>query len=162
MGVKADRGADDDGIQTVIPYFYGGDSHVVLIELWVDPAKASPETAVAEISLKYKDMVNLSNATARTAVFLGRRARALTRAHRQVKQNLAGFAFADALNTAAAQMAGGNRSGMVQTLRNHANTTRDQQVARAFARLQHSDPHAVAQALRLASQRRKGVSAEAR
>lgn len=28
MGLKADRGADDDGIQTVIPYFYGGDSQV--------------------------------------------------------------------------------------------------------------------------------------
>lgn len=160
MGLKADRGADDDGIQTVIPYFYGGDSHVVLIELWVDPAKASPETAVAEITLKYKDMVNLSNATARAAVFMDRRPKALTQAQRQVKQNLAGFAFADALAQAAQQMARGDADGMITTLRNHANTARDRQVVRAFERLAHSDRHAVAQALRLASQRRKGVSVE--
>ena len=65
LGVTADRGEDDDGVQTVIPYFYGGDAHVVLIELWVD--KPGP---VADVTLRYKDMVALDNATARASVQL--------------------------------------------------------------------------------------------
>ncbi len=96
LGVKADRGDDDDGLQTVIPYYYGGDSHVVLIELWVD--EPGP---VAEVSLKYKDMVKLGNATAGVGVSLGRTPRDATPDQRLVQLNLQGFAVADALLEAA-------------------------------------------------------------
>ncbi|MGK0357930.1 MAG: hypothetical protein ACI9U2_000213 [Bradymonadia bacterium] len=159
MGVKANRGDDDDGIQTVIPYFYGGDSHVILIELWVDPSKGSFDAAVAEITLKYKDMVNLDNATARAAVFLNRRPTPDTRAQRLVKANLDGFAFADALDRAAQQASQGQWPAVKQTLRNHAHTARDRQVVDAFeALIGQRSPAQLQQALTLASQQRKGTS----
>lgn len=159
MGLKADRGEDDDGIQTVIPYFYGGDSHVILVELWVDPGKASLESAVAEITLKYKDMVNLSNATARAAVFLDRRPKPDARAQRLVKQNVDGFAFAEALDRAAQQAGQGRWPAVKQTLRNHAHTARDRKVVAAFeALIGERSPAQMQQALALASQQRKGTS----
>ena len=65
LGVGADRGADDDGLQTVIPYFYGGDRHAILIELQVDKPGH-----VADVEVRYKDLVNLDNATARASVAL--------------------------------------------------------------------------------------------
>jgi hypothetical protein len=33
LGIQADRGEDEEGIQIVIPSFYAGDSHVVLLDL---------------------------------------------------------------------------------------------------------------------------------
>ena len=96
LGVKADRGEDDDGIQTVIPYFYGGDAHVVLIELEVK--KPGP---VADVTLRYKDMVALENATARAGVALGARPRNRTPTQLAVVANVRGFAFAEQLATGA-------------------------------------------------------------
>ncbi len=92
FGVTADRGDDDDGIQTVIPYFYGGDDHVVLIELWVE--KPGP---VADVTLKYKDMVALGNATARASVSLAATPRPETVEQRMVLRNVASFRLAEAL-----------------------------------------------------------------
>jgi outer membrane biosynthesis protein TonB len=97
LGVTADRGDDDDGIQTVIPYFYGDDAHVILVELWV--AKPGP---VAEVTLKFKDMVKLENATSRTSTWLANTQRAVTPAIRLVRRNLQGFRIAEALEQAAA------------------------------------------------------------
>ena len=36
LGIEADRGEDEDGIQIVIPNFYAGDSHVILLDLVAD------------------------------------------------------------------------------------------------------------------------------
>ncbi len=66
LGIKADRGDDDDGIQTVIPVFYGGDTHVVMLELVAD--RPGP---VADVTLRYKDLVNMDNATTRGAIAIG-------------------------------------------------------------------------------------------
>lgn len=96
LGVAADRGEDDDGIQTVIPYFYGGDAHVVLVELWV--TRPGP---VAEVTLKYKDMVNLGNATARASARLQAAPRRETPGQRSVARNLVGARLAERLAQAA-------------------------------------------------------------
>jgi hypothetical protein len=65
LGIKSDRGEDDEGVQVVIPAFYGGDRHFITFELWVEgPGE------VAEVTLKYKDMVRSLNATASTAAHL--------------------------------------------------------------------------------------------
>lgn len=66
FGIKEDRGDDQDGIQILIPAFYSGDAHVVLFDVLVD----GPGT-VAEAELKFKDLVDLNNATLRTSVALG-------------------------------------------------------------------------------------------
>lgn len=66
FGIEEDRGDDQDGIQILIPAFYSGDAHVVLLDVVVDGPGA-----VAEAELKYKDLVDLSNATLRTSVAIG-------------------------------------------------------------------------------------------
>jgi len=95
LGITSDRGEDDDGIQTVIPYFYGDDSHVILIELWVE----GPGT-VADVTVRYKDMVNLDNATARTSVLLGARPQPPTREQILIARNVRGFQLAESLQKA--------------------------------------------------------------
>jgi len=92
MGIVADRGDDDDGIQTVIPYFYGDDSHVILIELWLEGPGA-----VADVTVRYKDMVNLDNATARTSVRIDGRPRPASPEIAMVRKNVTGFQVAEAL-----------------------------------------------------------------
>jgi len=95
MGITSDRGEDDDGIQTVIPYFYGDDSHVILIELWVE----GPGT-IADVTVRYKDMVNLDNATARTSVRLGARPQPPTQEQILITRNVRGFQLAENLQKA--------------------------------------------------------------
>ncbi len=58
LGIKADRGQDDDGIQIVIPSYFAGDTHVILIDVLVQ--NPGP---VAEVTAKYKDLIYLKNAT---------------------------------------------------------------------------------------------------
>jgi len=60
LGITSDRDRDDEGIQIVIPAFQADDSHTVLLDLVV-PGPG----AVAEVTLRYKDLVRLRNGTAR-------------------------------------------------------------------------------------------------
>ena len=95
MGLEADRGDDDDGIQTVIPYFLGGDSHIMLIELWVDGPGH-----IADVELRYKDLVTLANATARASVALPRYGRRDGAAEKQVQQAVRSAEVAQVLQEA--------------------------------------------------------------
>lgn len=156
MGVKADRGDDDDGVQTVIPYFYGGDSHVILLELWV--TRPGP---VAEVTLKYKDMVALTNATARVAAAVDRVPRDLTPAERRVAANVRGFQVAEGLAAAAAHAESGDRRGALGALDalEPLAIGRDRRLVDAFEDLiEERADHTVAEALRMAHDRRIGHS----
>jgi len=68
LGIESDRGEDDPGLQTIIPYFFGKDEHIIIVEFEV--RKPGP---VAEVKLRYKDMVDMRNSTLRTAVALSKR-----------------------------------------------------------------------------------------
>ncbi len=153
MGVKADRGEDDDGIQTVIPYFYGGDSHVVLIELWVN--KPGP---VADVTLKFKDMVTLANATARANATLSALPRAETPAERAVKQNLKGFEFAQTLQDAGRFATQGRYADAHRVLQTRPpSTATDRALANNFRALLDKQPSTrLGAALTLAGARRVG------
>ncbi len=153
LGVKADRGEDDDGIQTVIPYFYGGDSHVVLLELWVE--KPGP---VADVSLRYKDMVALDNATARAGVTIGSLPRAETPLQRSVRRNVQGFEFATALAGAAGAQGPAAMRRALQGARRVARGG-DLRMVEAFERATSLDPRLLRESLTLASRRRIGHSA---
>jgi Ca-activated chloride channel family protein len=59
FGIQADRGEDEEGIQIVIPSFYAGDSHVVLLDVVVE--RPGP---VADVTLRYKDLAFLKNGVA--------------------------------------------------------------------------------------------------
>jgi len=56
LGIQADRGEDEDGIQIVIPGIYSGDSLTVLLDVVTDRPGA-----IADVSLRYKDLVYLRN-----------------------------------------------------------------------------------------------------
>ena len=65
MGIQSDRGKDEDGIQIVIPSFYAGDTHVILLDV-LAPGPGS----VAEVNLKYKDLAFLKNGKAQAHLSL--------------------------------------------------------------------------------------------
>ena len=56
LGIQADRGADENGIQIVIPSIFSGDSVTVLLDVITDRPGA-----IADVSLRYKDLVFLRN-----------------------------------------------------------------------------------------------------
>jgi len=171
MGITSDRGDDDDGIQTVIPYFYGDDSHVVLVELWVDGPGP-----IADVTVKYKDMVNLGNATARTSVRLGSLPRPETPESEVIAKNVAGFELAEALQRASHRVRHGDPAGAARQLavaRQKAARTdrRDEKIVSGFEALVGDDSWrwdasrraAVSESLELAGERRVGEpSAEPR
>lgn len=56
LGIRADRGDDDAGIQILIPAFHAGDHHVILLDV-VAPGPGR----IADASLVYKDLVRARN-----------------------------------------------------------------------------------------------------
>lgn len=56
LGIQADRGEDDEGIQIVIPSIYSGDSVTVLLDVVTDRPGA-----IVDVTLRYKDLVFLRN-----------------------------------------------------------------------------------------------------
>jgi len=158
MGVAADRGDDDDGIQTVIPYFYGGDSHVILVELWVD--EPGP---IADVTLKYKDMVKLENATAQTAAWVPRTPRAEPPTVRMVRDTFQGYYVAEALAAAGKALLAHRRDYALRILTNLAVHTppADTRLVAGMRRLvaDNRNHRQVADALFMAQARRIGLSA---
>lgn len=60
MGIKADRGEDEEGIQIIIPAFYASDSHVILLDVVTEKAGE-----IADVTARYKDLVYLKNNVSR-------------------------------------------------------------------------------------------------
>ena len=152
LGIEADRGDDDEGIQTVIPVFYGGDSHVIVLELWAD--KAGP---VADVSVKYKDLVNLDNATARTSVTLRSGSHLASLDQRELTHNVRALEGSDVLNQAAQAIESGDTGGARQVL----DRATPGLAASYGAWLDRADrgevtPGLVAESLRLAARRTAG------
>jgi len=67
LGIQADRGEDEEGIQIVIPSFYAGDAHVVLLDVVAE--RPGP---VADVTLRYKDVIYLRNGVARASLSIRR------------------------------------------------------------------------------------------
>ena len=103
LGIQADRGEDEEGIQIVIPQFHGGDSHVILLDLWVPgPGK------IADGQIRYKDLVYLRNGIARAHHSLSRHGLPEGPLQRQVTKNLIGYEISRNLRTAARHLARGH------------------------------------------------------
>jgi len=64
-GIRADRGEDEAGIQLVIPHYHADTTHVVLLDLVV-PGPGP----VAEVGVRYKDLVHGRNGVARSQLEL--------------------------------------------------------------------------------------------
>ncbi|MBT9555276.1 MAG: hypothetical protein IV100_04560 [Myxococcales bacterium] len=111
LGITADRGDDDDGIQTVIPVFYGGDSHVLVLELWAEGAGP-----VADVTLRYKDMVNLDNRSARTSVSVRGHGRDAEPVDPMLASTRDAMVVGDALRAAASSARNGDLGSAITTL----------------------------------------------
>ncbi len=111
MGIQADRGEDEDGIQVVIPAFYAGDSHVILLDV-----VANGPGPVADVTMRFKDLVNLRNGTARSAASLARGEAPRGPLERNVLKNLLAWELAQALRNAGSLARHGDPNGAAQTL----------------------------------------------
>jgi len=157
MGLKADRGEDDNGIQSVIPYFYGGDSHIILVELWAQ--RAGP---IADVSLRYKDMVRMNNASLHSSISLSSLPRRESVREQNVKQNARGFRLAEQLQRLARDLRRGSRGRVQRSITKllPSCSSKDRQLLEGLRDLLKADLHnaTLAEALELAALRRIGTS----
>jgi hypothetical protein len=96
LGIAADRGLDEEGIQIVIPTFYASDSHVILLDLAV-PGPG----AVADVTVRYKDLVYLRNGVARDHLSLARGDDAAGPLERSVLKSLLAHDLSSTMDAAA-------------------------------------------------------------
>lgn len=97
LGIAADRGEDEEGLQIVIPSFYAGDSHVVLLDVVTDGAGP-----IADVRVRYKDLVHLENGVSRARLDVPRgRDRGLGPLQRNVLENLMALELRSTLMEAA-------------------------------------------------------------
>ncbi len=89
LGIRADRGEDEEGIQIVIPSFQAGNSHTILLDL-----VASGPGPLADVTLRYKDVVHLKNGVARANLTIGSGQSADGPGELNVLKNLVAWEFA--------------------------------------------------------------------
>ncbi|MFQ6133789.1 MAG: VWA domain-containing protein, partial [Armatimonadota bacterium] len=110
LGISRDREKieDEPGIKMLIPQFYMGDSHVVMLEIEVPPGKGTRR--VADVYLKYKDVVFRQNRDMHEPVEIGYTSNEetmLASIRQPVKKNVLGFQTGEALKKAVALSARG-------------------------------------------------------
>lgn len=96
LGINVDRGADEQGIQIVIPSFLAGDTHTILLDL-----VATQAGMLAEVSMRYKDLVFLNNASAHEQISLPRGDHTLGPREHLVLKDLLARRFSEATRGAA-------------------------------------------------------------
>jgi hypothetical protein len=111
LGIEADRGEDEDGLQIVIPSFYAGDDHVILLDV-----TASGPGPVAEVVVRYKDLVYLRNGVARASLALAGEADVAGPLERNVIKNLLARRLSETLEQAARLLRAGDRAGAAAAL----------------------------------------------
>ena len=97
LGIEADRGEDEEGIQIVIPNFYAGDSHTILLDV-----VAENPGPLADVTLRYKDLVSLRNGVARANLTLEDGPRTAGPLELNVLKNLVAWESAQRIRQAAA------------------------------------------------------------
>jgi hypothetical protein len=95
LGIEADRGEDEDGIQIVIPAFYSGDAHVILLDVI-----AEQPGPLIDVRVRYKDLTTLGNATARASLAIRRGPDSVGPLQRNVLGNLLAYRLSEELEGA--------------------------------------------------------------
>jgi len=116
LGIEADRGEDEDGIQIIIPSFYAGDSHTILLDV-----VASRPGPIAEVTVRYKDLTELRNTVAKASLALPRSTSVNTNIdtgplETNVLKNYLAFRLSEELAGAADQLDRGDRPAAVARL----------------------------------------------
>jgi len=101
LGIQTDRGLDEEGIQIVIPSYYADDAHVVLLDV-VAPGPGP----VADVTVRYKDLVHMKNGVARAHLRVGRTETSAGPLELNVLANLIATEVASGLDAAADAVAG--------------------------------------------------------
>ena len=116
LGITADRGDDEDGIQIVIPNFYASDEHVILLDV-VSPG-AGP---LVDVTARFKDLVHLKNGTVRASLSLDRGTDVQGRRELNVLKNYLAHLLSDTLHSAGNALARkDNASAEAQLLRHES------------------------------------------
>ncbi len=111
LGITADRGEDEDGIQIVVPAFYAGDSHTVLLDLVV-PGPGP----VLDVTARFKDLLRLGNGALTDRLTLARGAGARGPQARAVEAERLAYELAASLREAASRAERGDRAGATAAL----------------------------------------------
>ena len=114
LGITADRGEDEDGIQIVIPNFYASDEHVILLDV------VTPGTGpLIDVTARFKDLVHLENGTVRASLRLDRGSDARGPSEINVLKNHLAQRLSETLKTAGAALARGDGGTAAVRLRAH-------------------------------------------
>ncbi len=112
LGIEADRGEDEEGIQIVIPTFQSGDSHAVLL----DVVAAAPGP-IADVTVRYKDLVYLRNSVARANLTLGLGAASPGPLERNVVKNYLAVRLSETLKQAGRSLLAGGDAEAIASVR---------------------------------------------
>ena len=112
LGIAADRGEDEDGVQIVIPSFYSGDSHVVLLDLIA--RGAGP---IADVQVRFKDLLYLENGVATARLDLPRGESTAGPLEHNVLKNYLALEARSVFEQAAQSLRGGDEEGALRGLR---------------------------------------------
>ncbi|MEE8408973.1 MAG: AgmX/PglI C-terminal domain-containing protein, partial [Myxococcota bacterium] len=111
LGLQSDRGDDEEGIQIVIPSYYAGDTHVVLLDVVLPD-----HGPVADVRVRYKDLVFLRNGVSRANLSVERYPRLAGPLELNVLKNFIARRLSDALTKAGEQVAAGNEAAAIQII----------------------------------------------
>lgn len=111
LGIAADRGNDEEGIQIVIPSFFAGDTHVILLDVVV-----SNPGAVADVTLRYKDLLYLRNAISNKQLNLESTTKKLGPLQLNVMKNVLAHRFTQIIKKASDLIRQGNNNDALTEL----------------------------------------------
>ncbi len=118
LGIQADRGEDEDGIQMVIPSFFAGDTHVVLLDVLVNHSGSRQAVPVVEVNAKYKDLIYLRNASSSKTLDLAMGSNQLSPLELNVMKNVLAHRFATTMKQAASLLHENKHDEAIQELSN--------------------------------------------
>jgi len=111
LGIESDRGEDEDGLQIIIPTFHVGDSHTILLDV-VTPGPGP----LADVTVRYKDLVFLRNGVARATTSLNRGEDLVGPLQANVLKNLLAHRLSETLERSARQLSRKQSAAALRTL----------------------------------------------
>ena len=111
LGIESDRGDDEDGIQIVIPNFYAGDEHAILLDV-IAPGPG----AVAQVTMRYKDLAFSKNQLTQASLSLARGQEARGPLELNVIKNERAIRLAEILGEAGIALSKGQTAEAVRIL----------------------------------------------
>jgi hypothetical protein len=111
LGITADRGKDEEGIQIVIPSFYAGDTHVILLDVVV--TNTGP---IADVTMRYKDLLYLNNAVTRKQLTMDSNPKELGPLNLNVIKNILAKRFSSDIQAASQLLKNDNKDQALKKL----------------------------------------------